>query len=210
MATKPGSPHARKITVFPGGPDDESGSHGSGPSPHGSKKPLDFTRPELMDRQSIQEDPDSVHFPAENNKGASISLRLKVSPQMAHQIEEVVQSPIHPWRTDGEFMRCAAFLLLQDLSRIPAGTKLRTGNMSLELIAKSVREIMFTRELERTFETLEREMEQCLQDGDIIAAKIALTKVQTRISESGDLLNYNFGRRMQAKFNALKSRIKGL
>lgn len=191
-------PRPRTLTIIPGEKD--------GTTP--GKKPLEMPRPDLFDRNHIHDDPDTIHFPGEGLKGGRVRETVSISPEMHEAIERVVQSPILPWRTSSEFVRYAIYLLLADLARVPEGRLIQTHFATLDAVASTVRTIGFKRELDTVFQHLFDEVQTCLSDGDLTAAKSALIDIETRIKNFPQLPNYAFGRRILERLAKLKKSTK--
>ena len=199
----------RKITVIPGGGGEERDPANPG------KKPITFHRPDLLSdpaagttgRQHLETDPDIVHFPGESLQGARVRVSVSMSPQMHDAIQAVVESPILPWMTSSEFVRYATMLLLEDLHRIPEGRKITTKLAVLKDIAQATRALHTNREMEAVFSALMDEVQANLQAGDLIAAKVGIIDVESRLRAYPQLANYTFGRQILERTHQIKQAI---
>ena len=66
--------------------------------------------------QSTTYDRKEFYIGGTDKRGMSVQKRLRVPPQVAQRIAQLIQSGSWPWRTDGEFMVDAVFHRLRDVA----------------------------------------------------------------------------------------------
>lgn len=157
---------------------------------------------------------DSLAVPEGDSRRSSITVKVRIPPELNDIAERICSSKQWPWYTMSELGRAAYYWFIAHLAEQPGGEGLRSTIGNLRQANAALRQLDFCRDMEQYFESMDRQIRQCIADGDYQPARVHLATVWARYGIKADHSSgifsveaFTFGKRYKKRFLELQQQV---
>ena len=153
-----------------------------------SEQPTNGHALELEDTACPNYDPSDYIVPAQDNKGHSERLWVRVQPMLDRQIDIIRNSKHFPFRTKGDVVRFAIDKTVRELlsQAEKSGERLASVMTQVDVIKDFVRDEIYHQDFIQTFEDFNRVIQRYLGSNAMGEAKRVIAQVDAYIERMPD------------------------